>query len=75
MSTFNIKGTVLHTWIWVFVMVAIILGTGYFTFIVVSDKGKPTWDYRPAKSVPSESPYAEYDKNPHGQHIRGKEGK
>ncbi len=37
---------------------------GYFAFIVVADKGTPPWDYRPVKSLPSESPYANYEKNP-----------
>jgi len=73
MKTLEIKNTVLHTWIWVIIMIAIILGVGYFAFIVVSDKGKPSWDYRPVKSIPSESPYAVYQKNPGGQHVNGKE--
>jgi hypothetical protein len=42
---------------------------------VVSDKGRPTWDYRPVKSIPSESPYATYPKNPQGQHVNEKEGR
>jgi len=41
--------------------------------VVVADKGVPTWDYRPVKSLPSESPYAVYEKNPLGQHVSGKE--
>ena len=60
---------------WIIIMVGIILGVGYFSFTVVSDKGPPTWDYRPVKSLPSESPYAVYPKNPQGQHVSGKEGK
>ena len=74
MSTLKIKNTVLHTWLWIIVMIGIILGVGYFTFIVVADKGKPTWDYRPVNNLPSEYPYGIYEKNPFGQHVRGKEG-
>lgn len=74
MNTLKIKNTVLHTWLWIIVMIAIILGVGYFSFIVVSDKGKPSWDYRPIKSIPSESPHATYQNNPAGQHVSGKEG-
>ncbi|MGM0644207.1 MAG: hypothetical protein ACQETC_10560 [Thermodesulfobacteriota bacterium] len=69
----KIKDTVLHTWLWIAAMVCIILGVGVFTFFVVSDKGKPSWDYRPVKSVPSESPYAVYPKQPAGQHVNGRE--
>jgi hypothetical protein len=74
MNTLKIKNTILHTWLWVFTLIIIILGVGYFSFVVVSDKGKPSWDYRPVKSVPSESPHASYQKNPFGQHIKGREG-
>ena len=74
MNTLKIKDTVLHTWLWIIALLFIILGVGYFAFIVVADKGKPTWDYRPIKSLPSESPYATYQKNPLGQHVSGKEG-
>lgn len=73
MNTLKVKETVLHTWLWIIALVGIILGVGYFAFIVVADKGKPTWDYRPVKSLPSESPYATYQKNPLGQHVNGKE--
>ncbi|NDY72076.1 hypothetical protein DO021_11180 [Desulfobacter hydrogenophilus] len=69
------KETLSRTCLWIIVMVAIILGVGYFSFVVVADKGVPTWDYRPVKSLPSESPYAVYPKNPQGQHVSGKEGK
>jgi len=75
MALLKIKDTVIHTWLWIIVMVGIILGVGYFAFIVVADKGTPTWDYRPVKSIPSESPYAIYEKNPTGQHVDGKEEK
>lgn len=75
MNTLKIKNTVLHTWLWIIVMIGIILGVGYFAFIVVADKGKPTWDYRPVNNLPSETPYGIYKNNPFGQHVRGKEGK
>lgn len=74
MNTLKIKNTVLHTWIWIVFLIGIVLGVGYFTFTVVSDKGKPSWDYRPVKSIPSQSPYATYKKNPSGQHVSGNEG-
>ncbi len=73
METVNHKTSVLRTWFWIFTMLAIILGVGGFTFVVVSDKGKPSWDYRPVKNIPSESPYAVYTKNPSGQHVSGRE--
>ncbi|MDA3791604.1 MAG: hypothetical protein PF503_24290 [Desulfobacula sp.] len=75
MDTQKMKDSVLFTWLHIFAMVAIILGVGYFAFIVVADKGTPSWDYRPVKSIPSESVYADYEKNPAGQHVSGKEGK
>ncbi len=74
MNTVKIKESVLFTWLHIIAMIAIILGVGYFAFIVVADKGQPSWDYRPVKSIPSESPYAIYQKNPAGQHVKGKEG-
>lgn len=74
MESLKIKNTVLHTWLWVMTLVFIILGVGFFAFRVVGDKGIPAWDYRSVKSVPSESPYANYEKNPLGQHVSGKEG-
>jgi hypothetical protein len=73
MNSLKIKNTIFHTWLWIIALIVIILGVGYFTFIVVSDKGMPSWDYRPVKSIPSESPYATYPKNPAGQHVSGKE--
>lgn len=75
MDTLKLKDSVLYTWFWIFALTTMILGVGYFTFVMVSDKGTPSWDYRPVKSIPSESPYAAYQKNPAGQHVSGKEGK
>ena len=63
-----------RTWVWVFLLVAFILFKGYFTFAVVGDLGQPTWDYRPVKDVPGESPYAIYEPLPYPQHIRGEKG-
>ena len=70
----KIKDTVVMTWIWITILVCIVLGVGIFTFFVVSDKGVSPWDYRPVKSLPSESPYADYQKVPFPQHIKGKGG-
>ena len=75
MDTVKPKESLLRTFVWVTTMVAIILGVGYFSFVVVGDKGIPTWDYRPVNSLPSASPYAEYQINPLGQHVSGKEAK
>jgi hypothetical protein len=74
MAGLTIKDSVVYTWIWIVILLCIILGTGAFTFFVVSDKGNQSWDYRPVKSLPSESPYAEYQKVPFPQHIKGKGG-
>ncbi len=68
------KESLLRTWIWILFMLVIILGTGGYAFYVVSDKGMPTWDYRPVKDLPAESVYAEYEKLPFPQHIKGKGG-
>lgn len=75
MLKITIKNKAVFTWIWITVILIIILGTGAFTFSVVSDKGMPTWDYRPVNSLPSASPDAEYLKLPFPQHIKGKGGK
>ncbi len=74
MSGLKIKDTMVGTWIWITTCVCIVLGVGIFTFYVVGDKESLSWDYRPVKSLPSESPYAEYQKAPFPQHIRGKGG-
>jgi hypothetical protein len=73
MDTHKPQESLVRTCFWITTMMAIILGVGYFSFVVVADKGVPTWDYRPVKSLPSESPYAVYEKNPLGQHVSGKE--
>jgi len=55
-------------------MLGIILFKGFLSFFVVSDMGQPTWDYRPVKDVPAQSPYAQYQLLPHPQHVRGDKG-
>ncbi|MBT8339604.1 MAG: hypothetical protein HKP58_19065 [Desulfatitalea sp.] len=63
-----------RTWLWLAVMLAIILAKGFFAFFVVSDRGQPTWAYRPVADVPASSPYAEYQLLPYSQHVRGAKG-
>ena len=62
------------TWVVIFLLLAIILVKGFFAFFVVGDLGQPTWDYRPVKDVPGESPYAVYEPLPHPQHVKGQKG-
>jgi hypothetical protein len=62
------------TWLIIFFMLVLILGKGFFSFFVVGDRGQPTWDYRPVKDVPGESPYAVYRVLPYPQHVRGEKG-
>jgi len=62
------------SWVIIFLLLTWILGKGFFSFFVVGDLGQPTWDYRPIKDVPGESPYAVYELVPHPQHIKGAEG-
>ena len=62
------------SWVIIFLILAVILAKGFFSFLVVGDLGQPTWDYRPIKDVPAESPYAVYELVPHPQHVKGAEG-
>jgi len=62
------------TWGLVFVLVLFVLLKGAFTFYFVGDLGQPTWDYRPVRDVPGQSPYAIYKPLPFPQHVRGREG-
>jgi hypothetical protein len=62
------------TWVVIFLLLAIILVKGFYAFFVVGDQGQPTWDYRPVKDVPGESPYAIYEPLPYPQHVRGRKG-
>lgn len=76
MNPLKMKESIVHTGLWIVAMIAIVLTVGYFAFTVVSDKGQPTWDLRPVKSIPSQSPYASYPEHPLGhQHIDGRERK
>jgi hypothetical protein len=67
-------GSSLRTWIYIVLMLALILFQGLFSFFVVGDLGQPTWDYRPVRDVPGESPYAVYERLPYPQHVRGAKG-
>ncbi|NTV32632.1 MAG: hypothetical protein HGA74_15495 [Deltaproteobacteria bacterium] len=62
------------TWVVIFLLLIIILVKGFFSFFVVGDRGQPTWDYRPVKDVPGESPYAIYEPLPYPQHVKGQKG-
>ena len=64
----------LVSWAIIFLLLAWILGKGFFSFFVVGDLGQPSWDYRPIKDVPGESPYAVYELVPHPQHVKGAKG-
>ncbi len=70
----NHKESSFVSWVIIFLLLALILGKGLFSFLVVGDLGQPTWDYRPIKDVPSESPYAVYELVPYPQHVKGAEG-
>ena len=74
MEPSNHKESSFATWVIIFLLLALILGKGLFSFLVVGDLGQPTWDYRPIKDVPAESPYAVYELVPHPQHVKGAEG-
>ena len=66
--------SVKKTWLVILICVGVILLQGFLAFFVVGNKGQPDWDYRSVKDVPGESPYAIYEKLPHGQHVRGAKG-
>ncbi len=70
----NQKESSFVSWIIIFLLLVWILGKGFFSFFMVGDLGQPTWDYRPIKDVPAESPYAVYELVPHPQHVKGAEG-
>ncbi len=70
----NHKESSFVSWVIIFLLLALILGKGLFSFLVVGDLGQPTWDYRPIKDVPAESPYAVYEPAPYPQHVKGAEG-
>jgi len=68
------NASVWRTWLWIAVMLAIILGKGFYSFYVVSDLGQPTWSYRPVADVPAQSAYAVYQLLPFPQHVKGRMG-
>lgn len=74
METSAHKDSALFAWSVVGLLVLLILAKGFFSFYVVTDRGQPTWDYRPVQDVPGESPYAIYQPGPYPQHIRGMKG-
>ena len=74
MKTRSTELSATKTWMLIFLLVLFVLAKGYFAFSVVGDRGQPSWDYRPVKDVPAESPYAVYDVMPFPQHVRGSEG-
>ncbi|HUV77662.1 MAG TPA: hypothetical protein VMW06_06350 [Desulfobacterales bacterium] len=68
------KESTFVTWVIITLLLAWILGKGFFSFFVVGDMGQPTWNYRPVKDVPGESPYALYQVLPYPQHVKGAKG-
>lgn len=68
------KESILRTWLVIALLIVVILAQGLFSLFVVGDQGQPTWDYRPVKDVPGESPYAVYQKLPFPQHVKGTRG-
>jgi hypothetical protein len=74
MSHSTTKESTWITWIVIVLLLAWILGKGFFSFFVVGDLGQPTWNYRPVKDVPGESPYAVYQVLPYPQHVKGTKG-
>ncbi len=74
MAHSTVKESTFATWVIIFLLLVWILGKGAFSFFVVGDRGQPTWDYRPVKDVPGESPYALYRVLPYPQHVKGPKG-
>lgn len=74
MASSTEKESAMATWIIIILLLVWILGKGFFSFFVVGNLGQPTWDYRPVKDVPGESPYAIYQSQPYPQHVRGSRG-
>jgi len=68
------KNSSITDWVILFFLIALILAKGFYAFSVVGDLGQPTWDYRPVKDVPGQSPYAVYQLLPYPQHVRGSGG-
>jgi len=74
METAAHKESAVFAWSVVVLLVLLVLGKGFFSFYVVTDRGQPSWDYRAVRDVPGESPYAIYQPGPYPQHIRGAKG-
>jgi len=74
MSHSTTKDSTWITWVVIVLLLAWILGKGFFSFFVVGDLGQPTWNYRPIKDVPGESPYAVYQVQRYPQHVKGIKG-
>jgi len=68
------KESNITAWVIIALLLVWILAKGFFSFYVVGDLGQPTWNYRPIKDVPGESPYAIYQVQPYQQHVRGPRG-
>ena len=68
------EGRSATTWMVVVLLLVFILAKGFFSFLVVGDRGQPDWDYRPVPDTPGESPYAIYEVMPYPQHVRGAGG-
>ena len=74
MDRISYKSSALFTWVVIICLVLFVLIKGAFSLLLIGDRGQPTWDYRPVKDVPAESPYAIYHLVPHTQHVRGQKG-
>jgi len=68
------KHSALYNMIVLGLLVGLILTKGFYAFFVIDDLGQPTWDFRPVRDVPGESPYAVYQLLPNPQHVRGAGG-
>jgi hypothetical protein len=68
------KESTIATWVIIILLLVWILGKGIFSFFIVGNPGPPTWNYRPIKDVPGESPYAVYQVQPYSQHVEGTKG-
>jgi len=68
------KGSVLYTWLVIWLFVLVILLQGQFAFKVVGDRGQPSWDYQAIEDVPGQSIYAIYPLLPNPQHVKGRNG-
>ncbi len=68
------KETSFISWVVIILLLVWILGKGFFSFFIVGDLGQPSWNYRPIKDVPGESPYAIYKVEPYPQHVKGDKG-